>query len=57
MVRGVVEMKISDVLERLLKKIPHDDVKELIAILIEEVSESEIGDVLVKALGIKEGKK
>ncbi len=57
MVKGVVELKISEVLEKLLKKIPHDDVKELIGILIAEVSDSGIGDILVKALGITEGKK
>jgi len=52
MVQGAVEMKISEVLGKLVEKIPHDDVKELIGILLDEVSDSGIGDVLVKALGI-----
>ena len=57
MVQGDVEMEISEVLEKLTKKIAHDDVKELLGILLDEVSESGIGDVLVKTLGIKGGKK
>ncbi|MEN8119161.1 MAG: flotillin family protein [Bacteroidota bacterium] len=57
MVQGVVEMKISEVLDKLMSKVAHDDVKELITILIGEVTESGIGDVLVKTLGVTGGKK
>ena len=57
MVHGIVGMKISEVLGKLMNKIPHDDVKELISILITEVSDSGIGDMLVKTLGVKAGKK
>lgn len=54
MLDNVAEMRIADVLDFLLKKIPHTDVKEMITSLVEQVSKFGIGGLLMSSLGIED---
>ena len=54
MIEGVADMRVGEVLEALLEKIPHEDVKELISNLIKDVKEFGIGGLFMSSIGVKE---
>jgi threonine synthase len=54
MIENASEMRVSEVLEMLLHKIPHVDVKEMITNLIEQVKNFGIGGLLVNSLDNEE---